>query len=106
MGDRQRLDEIQVEIDRTTGVMRDNLEKTLERGDRLEDIEDKATRLTHSAQTFKKRTAATKRAYCWASYRAYLLLFLGLVVRREEYWIACVDLYSMSCALFLVRCLD
>jgi TolA-binding protein len=80
MAQNQRFDQINVEIERTTGVMRENIEKTLNRGDRLEDIEDRAQRLNTSAQTFKKRTAATRRAMCWASYRALLLLFLVLAV--------------------------
>lgn len=50
------------EIDDTVGIMRDNINKVAERGERLTSIEDKADNLAISAQGFKRGSQQGQKA--------------------------------------------
>ncbi|KWU44535.1 hypothetical protein RHOSPDRAFT_17780, partial [Rhodotorula sp. JG-1b] len=45
---------IQQEIDATVGIMKDNITKVAERGERLDALQDKTDNLAQSAQGFRK----------------------------------------------------
>lgn len=77
---RTKMEDIQIEIDKTKNVMKKNIEATLDRGDQLDEMEAKADRLNSQAQTFKKKTGQAKRAYCWQSWRNSIALFLIVVL--------------------------
>ncbi|EGA72860.1 Snc2p [Saccharomyces cerevisiae AWRI796] len=53
------------EIDDTVGIMRDNINKVAERGERLTSIEDKADNLAISAQGFKRGANRVRKQMWW-----------------------------------------
>jgi len=50
----QRTAALQAEIDSTVGIMRDNINKVSERGERLDSLQDKTDNLATSAQGFRR----------------------------------------------------
>lgn len=55
----ERLAKLQAEVDATVSVMRDNINKVSERGERLDSLQDKTDNLAVSAQAFRR--AANRR---------------------------------------------
>lgn len=66
------------EIDDVRGIMTQNIESLLERGERLDLLVDKTDRLGHSAQDFRVRSRGLKRQMWWKNVK--LMGLLGLVV--------------------------
>ena len=58
---------IQAEIDSTVGIMRDNINKVSERGDRLDSLQDKTDNLPVSAQGFRRGANRVRKAQ-WRVY--------------------------------------
>lgn len=83
MSDRKEDDKlaaIQVEIENTKGVMKSNIEKTINRGEKLEALEDKADTLNNRAKTFQSTARAARRQFCWQNYKYALIIFFVIVL--------------------------
>ncbi|KOG96803.1 SNAP receptor SNC2 [Saccharomyces eubayanus] len=68
------------EIDDTVGIMRDNINKVAERGERLTSIEDKADNLAVSAQGFKRGANRVRKQMWWKDLKMRMCLFLVVVI--------------------------
>lgn len=68
------------EIDDTVGIMRDNINKVAERGERLTSIEDKADNLANSAQGFKRGANRVRKQMWLKDLKMKACLVLGIVV--------------------------
>ncbi|CAI4064824.1 hypothetical protein SUVZ_08G3460 [Saccharomyces uvarum] len=68
------------EIDDTVGIMRDNINKVAERGERLTSIEDKADNLAISAQGFKRGANRVRKQMWWKDLKMRMCLFLVVVI--------------------------
>ncbi|CAI4036608.1 hypothetical protein SMKI_15G4570 [Saccharomyces mikatae IFO 1815] len=68
------------EIDDTVGIMRDNINKVAERGERLTSIEDKADNLAISAQGFKRGANRVRKQMWWKDLKMRLCLFLVVLI--------------------------
>ncbi|KAG6031728.1 hypothetical protein E4U41_007467 [Claviceps citrina] len=66
------------EIDDVRGIMTQNIESLLERGERLDLLVDKTDRLGNSAQDFRVRSRGLKRQMWWKNIK--LMGLLGLVI--------------------------
>ncbi|CEO99358.1 hypothetical protein PBRA_001264, partial [Plasmodiophora brassicae] len=78
-----KMKDVQVEIERTKDVMKKNIETTLDRGDKLDELDMKADRLESHASAFNKKAGQARRNFCWQSYRytaMLTLLVLGFVL--------------------------
>jgi t-SNARE complex subunit (syntaxin) len=75
-----KLSKIQDEINRTKDVMKDNINKTIARGEKLEQIEDKAENLNNRAKTFQSTAKAARRQMCWQNWRNILLIVLVVTI--------------------------
>lgn len=75
-----RLNEVQREVDDVTNLMRNNLEKTLQRGEQLEELDDKSTRLEDNARNFQKRANKVHWLYRCRSYRNMAIIVVLLIV--------------------------
>lgn len=77
-----RLNKIQAEIDRTKGVMKTNIDKTIQRGDKLDSLEDKAENLNTRAGMFRNNARAVNRHFCIRYWRnvALVLVILAVVI--------------------------
>lgn len=70
---------IQAQIDDTVGIMRDNITKVAERGERLDALQDKTDNLAVSAQGFR-RGANRVRKQMWKDMKMRLFIGLGIIV--------------------------
>jgi hypothetical protein len=59
---RQSHANCQQEIDSTVGIMRDNINKVSERGERLDSLQDKTDNLQRSAQGFRRGANRVRKA--------------------------------------------
>ncbi|CAI4054279.1 hypothetical protein N7582_000034 [Saccharomyces uvarum] len=72
--------ELQAEIDDTVGIMRDNINKVAERGERLTSIEDKADNLAVSAQGFKRGANKVRKAMWYKDLKMKMCLALVIII--------------------------
>ncbi|CCE64477.1 hypothetical protein TPHA_0H02740 [Tetrapisispora phaffii CBS 4417] len=71
---------LQAEIDDTVGIMRDNINKVAERGERLTSIEDKADNLAVSAQGFKRGANRVRKQMWWKDLKMRLCLVICIII--------------------------
>ncbi|PVD39465.1 hypothetical protein C0Q70_02096 [Pomacea canaliculata] len=72
---------LQSQVDEVKGVMTQNIERVLERGDRLEDLMDKTEELEAGAANFQKTSRKIRKKYWWKNKKMTLILCgVGLVV--------------------------
>ncbi|KAG0003264.1 Vesicle-associated membrane protein [Modicella reniformis] len=82
-----KIKQVQGEIEHVKDVMVHNIERVLERGERIELLVDKTDNLNQQAYAFKKRSTALKRAMWWKNMK--LTLTLSGVVLFLVYLVAC-----------------
>lgn len=71
---------IQAQIDDTVGVMRDNINKVAERGERLDSIENKTDNLAISAQGFRRGANRVRKDMWWKDMKMRMCLILGVII--------------------------
>jgi len=74
------IQKAQKEVEDVKGIMTRNIEKVLDRGEKLDLLIEKAEDLEASANTFKKSTIKLKRRYWWQNTRNCLILILVILV--------------------------
>jgi len=65
---------VQREIDDVRGIMTENIERVLERGERIDLLVDKTDRLGGSARDFRVRSRGLRRKMWWKNARLMVLL--------------------------------
>jgi len=71
---------IQQQIDDTVGIMRENITKVAERGQRLDELQDKTDNLAVSAQGFKKGANRVRKAMWWKDMKMRIIIAVAIVV--------------------------
>jgi len=71
---------IQQQIDDTVGIMRDNITKVAERGERLDSLQDKTDNLAVSAQSFRKGANRVRKRMWWQNMKWTLIVAFGIIV--------------------------
>ncbi|KAM0786926.1 hypothetical protein ACM66B_002348 [Microbotryomycetes sp. NB124-2] len=71
---------IQAQIDDTVGIMRDNINKVAERGERLDALQDKTDNLAQSAQGFRKGANRVRKQMWWKDMKMRILIAVGIAV--------------------------
>jgi len=93
-----KLNRLKGEVDEVKSVMVQNIEKVLERGEKIELLVDKTDSLSQNAFKFKKQSTQLKRAMWWKNVKLMaLIIFLILVVIYIIVAIACGGLAFQSC---------
>lgn len=69
---------VQSEIDNVRGIMTENIERVLERGERIDLLVDKTDRLGGSARDFRVRSRGLRRRMWWKNVK--LMVILGVVI--------------------------
>lgn len=72
--------EIQQQVNDTVDIMRDNLNKVAERGERLDSIQDKADNLAVSAQGFRRGANRVRKQMWWKDMKMRLCIVIGIIV--------------------------
>jgi len=69
---------IQAQIDDTVGIMRDNITKVAERGERLDQLQDKTDNLAISAQGFRRGADRVRKNMWWKDMK--MRIIIGVVI--------------------------
>ena len=76
----ERMSRVRGEIDEVKAVMVENIEKVLERGEKIELLVDKSENLNQQAFKFKKQSTALRRAMWCKNVKMMLLIGFGIAV--------------------------
>lgn len=74
-----RAREVRGEIDQVRGIMSENIERVLERGERIELLVDKTGRLEIGANEFRRRSRGLKRKMWWKNVKINILLAFAVL---------------------------
>ncbi|GFO45728.1 vesicle-associated membrane protein 4-like [Plakobranchus ocellatus] len=77
-----KLNQLQGEVDDVVDIMKNNVNKVIERGDRLEDLQDKSESLSSHSDMFRSRAKGLHRTMWWNNCRMRIIigLIIGIVV--------------------------
>ncbi|KJE97732.1 vesicle-associated membrane protein [Capsaspora owczarzaki ATCC 30864] len=75
-----RINQVRNEIAQVKDVMVQNIEKVLERGERIDLLVDKADNLNQAAFQFKKSSTKLKRNFCWQNARLTIIIVIVVAV--------------------------
>ena len=73
-GKQDAIGNVQSEIENVRGIMTENIERVLERGERIDLLVDKTDRLGGSAQDFRVRSRGLRRRLWWKNVKLMALL--------------------------------
>tara|TARA_B110000285_G_C15136991_1_gene627707 strand:+ start:1436 stop:1765 length:330 start_codon:yes stop_codon:yes gene_type:complete len=73
---RMKLTDLEMAISKSQSQVRDNLNLVIERGDKLEDLEDKSLQLSKTSNTFYKTSRQVRRRMWWKKVKMNLIIFL------------------------------
>ncbi|XP_032241231.2 vesicle-associated membrane protein 8 isoform X2 [Nematostella vectensis] len=74
------INKVQREVDEVKDVMTKNIEKVLERGERIDILMDKAETLDNSAQTFQRHSSRLRKKMWWQNTRMCIILIFVLLI--------------------------
>ena len=75
-----KIEQIEKQVSEVIDVMKDNLVKVAERGDRLEELNQRADALQFRAEDWSKTATKVKRKYHWKNLKMLLIIGVILVV--------------------------
>uniref|UniRef100_A0A1D1ZDU1 Vesicle-associated membrane protein 7B n=1 Tax=Anthurium amnicola TaxID=1678845 RepID=A0A1D1ZDU1_9ARAE len=75
-----RIRQVHGEIEQVKDVMVHNIERVLERGERIELLVDKTDSLNQQAFAFKKRSTALKRSMWWKNTKLMIILIFVVIL--------------------------
>ncbi|CAN6622433.1 synaptobrevin homolog 2 [Trichomonascus vanleenenianus] len=79
-GSNNKTAAIQAQIDDTVGIMRDNINKVAERGERLDSLQDKTDNLAVSAQGFRRGANRVRKQMWWKDMKMRMCLIAGVII--------------------------
>jgi len=79
-GGNNRTAALQAEIDSTAGILRDNITKVSERGERLDSLQDKTDNLQRSAQGFRRGANRVRKAMWWKDMKMRMIIVAVIVI--------------------------
>lgn len=68
------------QIDDTVGIMRENINKVAERGERLDSLQDKTDNLAVSAQGFRRGANRVRKQMWWKDFKMKICLIIGIII--------------------------
>lgn len=79
--DNKRLQQTQAKVDEVVGIMRVNVEKVLERDQKLSELDNRADALQHGASQFEQQAGKLKRKYWWKNLKMMIIIgILGVIL--------------------------
>ncbi|KAF3018495.1 SNAP receptor, synaptobrevin [Neopestalotiopsis sp. 37M] len=79
-GGNARTQALQAQIDDTVGVMRENINKVSQRGERLDALQDKTDNLAVSAQGFRRGANRVRKQMWWKDMKMRMCLIVGIII--------------------------
>ncbi|XP_014670529.1 PREDICTED: vesicle-associated membrane protein 7-like [Priapulus caudatus] len=74
-----KVTKLQSQVDSVKEIMQENIEKVLQRGDKLEELESKASDLESNSSTFRSQTRKVVRKMWWKNTRMTIILAMVAV---------------------------
>ncbi|KDQ52212.1 hypothetical protein JAAARDRAFT_40330 [Jaapia argillacea MUCL 33604] len=71
---------IQQQIDDTVGIMRENITKVAERGERLDSLQDKTDNLAVSAQGFRRGANRVRKNMWWKDMKMRIIIGIAIAI--------------------------
>ncbi|TGZ82348.1 synaptobrevin [Ascodesmis nigricans] len=71
---------IQQQIDDTVGIMRENINKVADRGERLDSLQDKTDNLAVSAQGFRRGANRVRKQMWWKDMKMRMCIVIGIII--------------------------
>lgn len=100
----KRLQQTQAQVEEVVGIMRVNVEKVLERDQKLGELDQRADALQHGASQFEQQAGKLKRKHWWANIKMMIIMgVIGLVlliIIIGEYYI-----YYIFIHIYIFYCL-
>jgi vesicle-associated membrane protein 7 len=78
-GQKDAIANVQNEIDNVRGIMTENIERVLERGERIDLLVDKTDRLGTSAREFRVRSKGLRRRMWWKNVKVMAMLVVVVI---------------------------
>ncbi|KAN0132018.1 Synaptobrevin domain containing protein [Lactarius tabidus] len=79
-GANNKTTHIQAQINETVDVMRDNIQKVAERGERLDSLQDKTDNLAVSAQGFRRNANRVRKNMWWKDMKMRIIIGIAILV--------------------------
>lgn len=79
VGGQDNVKRVQEEIENVRGIMTENIERVLERGERIDLLVDKTGRLNTNAGEFRRRSRGLRRRMWWKNVKVMALLCFVVV---------------------------
>ncbi|XP_055380135.1 synaptobrevin-like isoform X3 [Condylostylus longicornis] len=73
----KRLQQTQAQVDEVVGIMKVNVEKVLERDQKLTELDQRADALQHGASQFEQQAQKLKRKHWWANIK--MMIVMGVI---------------------------
>ncbi|CAF1059849.1 unnamed protein product, partial [Rotaria sordida] len=80
----KRFDNLQADVNQVVDVMKDNLDKVLERDAKLSTLENRAEILQTGASQFTQNASKLKRKYWWKNLKMWIILIIVIVNRSNH----------------------
>jgi len=79
-GGNPRTAAIQSQIDDTVNVMKKNLESVAQRGEHIDQLQDKSENLNQSAQGFRRGANRVRKQMWWKNVKMRIWIIVGIIV--------------------------
>ncbi|XP_031832669.1 vesicle-associated membrane protein synaptobrevin isoform X2 [Nomia melanderi] len=76
-GSTKKLQQTQATVDEVVGIMKVNVEKVLERDQKLSELENRADALQQGATQFEQQAGKLKRKYWWKNLK--MMIIIGII---------------------------
>ncbi|KAJ7332753.1 hypothetical protein JRQ81_014933 [Phrynocephalus forsythii] len=76
----EKIRHVQYQVDEVIDVMQENITKVIERGERLDDLQDKSESLSDNATVFSNRSKQLRRQMWWRGCKIKIIVALVVVV--------------------------
>lgn len=76
----KRLQQTQAQVDEVVDIMRVNVDKVLERDQKLSELDDRADALQQGASQFETNAGKLKRKYWWKNCKMMIILAIIILV--------------------------
>jgi len=82
----ESIDRVKYQVEQVKDVMRENIDKAIERGENIDALDDKSQQLEADSRIFKYKSGQVRRRFCVSYYRTIFLIViivaavLGLII--------------------------
>ncbi|XP_038614095.1 vesicle-associated membrane protein 4 isoform X4 [Tachyglossus aculeatus] len=75
-----KLNSVQNQVDEVIDVMQENITKVIERGERLDELQDKSDSLSDNASAFSSRAKQLRRQMWWRGCKMKAIMALVVII--------------------------